>query len=169
MHPYFIKHISYISGYNHEAAIQHQERTRFSPSVHSPGRWRTMKKSRPKIPMAGSYLMPKSMCSWIPKPKLPFWEKLSRRSSYSRTWGGGSVRVVWTITLQQDLHTQFSLLFVQVIDTSYYLKIWWASTPVPSMRGRGHGPGSWLWHFNQRCFISLHALEFFQANSFNYQ
>uniref|UniRef100_A0A182KHN7 Uncharacterized protein n=1 Tax=Anopheles christyi TaxID=43041 RepID=A0A182KHN7_9DIPT len=30
--------------------------------------------------------MPRSMCSWIPKPKLPVCEKLSRRSSYSRTF-----------------------------------------------------------------------------------
>ena len=29
--------------------------------------------------------MPKSMCSWMPKPKLPLWEKFSFLSSYSFT------------------------------------------------------------------------------------
>lgn len=29
----------------------------------------------PKIPVKGSYLMPKSMCSWIPNPKHPVSEK----------------------------------------------------------------------------------------------
>lgn len=36
--------------------------------------------------MAGSYLIPKSMCSEIPKPKLPVSEKLRCRSSYSLTF-----------------------------------------------------------------------------------
>jgi len=38
------------------------------------------------MPMLGSYLMPRSMCSWMPKPKLPDAEKLSLRNSYSRTF-----------------------------------------------------------------------------------
>merc|ERR1719188_2305178 len=38
------------------------------------------------MPMDGSYLIPKSMCSWIPKPKLPLEEKLSLLNSYSRTF-----------------------------------------------------------------------------------
>lgn len=39
----------------------------------------------PKIPVKGSYLMPKSMCSWIPNPKHPDLLKryLYRRSSSS--------------------------------------------------------------------------------------
>lgn len=35
--------------------------------------------------MEGSYLIPRSMCSWIPKPKLPVLEKLSFLNSYSLT------------------------------------------------------------------------------------
>ncbi len=27
----------------------------------------------PKIPVKGSYLMPRSMCSWMPNPKFPKW------------------------------------------------------------------------------------------------
>merc|ERR1712172_43691 len=34
--------------------------------------------------MEGSYLIPKSMCSWIPKPKLPFNEKL--KLVFSKSW-----------------------------------------------------------------------------------
>lgn len=43
----------------------------------------------PKMPVKGSYLMPKSMCSWMPKPKQPEWLKryLCRRSSSS--WARG--------------------------------------------------------------------------------
>jgi len=33
-------------------------------------------KSIPKIPIPGSYLIPRSMCSSTPKPKLPVSEKL---------------------------------------------------------------------------------------------
>ena len=32
-----------------------------------------------------THLIPKSMCSWMPKPKLPLWEKFSFLSSYSFT------------------------------------------------------------------------------------
>ena len=32
-----------------------------------------------------TYLMPRSMCSWMPKPKFPFSEKFSLLSSYSFT------------------------------------------------------------------------------------
>ena len=32
-----------------------------------------------------TYLIPRSMCSWIPKPKFPLSEKFSFLSSYSRT------------------------------------------------------------------------------------
>lgn len=35
--------------------------------------------------MLGSYLIPRSICSWIPKPKFPDTEKLSLLNSYSRT------------------------------------------------------------------------------------
>lgn len=35
-------------------------------------------KSIPKIPIPGSYLIPRSMCSSIPKPKLPVSEKFLR-------------------------------------------------------------------------------------------
>lgn len=38
------------------------------------------------MPMLGSYLMPRSMCSWMPKPKFPVSEKLFFLNSYSRTW-----------------------------------------------------------------------------------
>lgn len=38
------------------------------------------------MPILGSYLIPKSMCSWIPNPKLPVSEKLFFLNSYSRTW-----------------------------------------------------------------------------------
>ena len=51
-----------------------------------PGRSRTTKKSIPKIPMLGSYLIPRSMCSWIPNPKQPMLEKLPFLSSYSLTF-----------------------------------------------------------------------------------
>jgi len=51
-----------------------------------PGRSRTTKKSIPKIPIDGSYLIPKSICSWIPKPKQPKLEKLFFLSSYSLTF-----------------------------------------------------------------------------------
>lgn len=38
------------------------------------------------MPVDGSYLMPRSMCSEMPKPKLPVSEKLRRSSSYSLTF-----------------------------------------------------------------------------------
>lgn len=34
-------------------------------------------------PMLASQLIPRSMCSWIPKPKFPVWEKLFFLNSYS--------------------------------------------------------------------------------------
>lgn len=58
-----------------------------------PGRPMTTKKSIPKIPIPGSYLIPKSMCSSIPKPKFPVSEKFLRcqrghsKSSASRAIG----------------------------------------------------------------------------------
>merc|ERR1712214_254467 len=36
--------------------------------------------------MEGSYLIPRSMCSWTPKPKAPVLEKLPFLSSYSLTF-----------------------------------------------------------------------------------
>ena len=41
--------------------------------------------SIPNIPILGLYLAPRSMCSWIPKPKLPVSEKFFRLNSYSFT------------------------------------------------------------------------------------
>ena len=38
------------------------------------------------MPMVGSYLMPRSMCSWIPNPKLPVSLKFSFLNSYSLTF-----------------------------------------------------------------------------------
>ena len=38
------------------------------------------------MPVDGSYLIPKSMCSLIPNPKLPVSLKLRLRSSYSFTF-----------------------------------------------------------------------------------
>jgi hypothetical protein len=43
------------------------------------------KKSIPKIPMLGSYLIPRSMCSSTPKPKFPVLEKFSTHKAYSLT------------------------------------------------------------------------------------
>merc|ERR1711994_1008453 len=54
--------------------------------------------------MLGSYLIPRSMCSCTPNPKLPLEEKLSLRNSYSRTFNPrskissalGPLTVQWT-------------------------------------------------------------------------
>lgn len=55
-------------------------------AVRNPGRAMTATISIPKIPTPGSYLIPKSMCSFTPNPKLPVSEKLPLRSSYSLTF-----------------------------------------------------------------------------------
>lgn len=55
-------------------------------ATRAPGRPMTTKKSIPKIPMPGSYRAPKSICSWIPKPKFPVSEKFPLRNSYSFTF-----------------------------------------------------------------------------------
>lgn len=51
---------------------------------------RSTHKSIPKIPIPGSYLIPKSMCSSIPKPKLPVCEKFLFFNSYSLTFNARS-------------------------------------------------------------------------------
>ena len=44
------------------------------------------------MPVEGSYLIPRSMCSEMPKPKLPVAEKLRRSNSYSLTFSPASIR-----------------------------------------------------------------------------
>ena len=46
----------------------------------------TTQKSMPKMPVQGSYLMPRSICSLMPKPKLPVLLKFFFLSSYSLTF-----------------------------------------------------------------------------------
>lgn len=57
----------------------------FRFETRNPGRLMTATMSIPKIPTPGSYLIPKSMCSFTPNPKLPVSEKFPLRNSYSFT------------------------------------------------------------------------------------
>lgn len=57
----------------------------FLSAMLKPGLPNTLQKSKPWIPSLGSYLMCRSVCSWIPKPKLPGSEKLCFLDSHSHT------------------------------------------------------------------------------------
>ena len=69
------------------------------------------------MPVDGSYLMPRSMCSWMPKPKLPESEKLRRISSYSLTLSPASSSCMAFSPRTVTLHEIFSLRRMEKVRT----------------------------------------------------
>ena len=100
--------------------------------VHAVDTWKCIWLAKIALPVLGSYLIPRSICSSIPNPKFPVAEKFLFLSSYSLTLSAflRSYSAFWPLTVQWQ--AMFSRLLIPNVRIVYRADDTTGSCPVKS-------------------------------------